>query len=301
MERKTGAIKKTGSTRKTTTVKRTERRGAPGTAPLVFFTAMVGICSEIIGFFSLFYGFRSNRPLLLFIFSIFAPMVGVLVWNRLCKRNRWPFFTGAVDEPYGSYAFTWGVVTLFPIIFCVQLLTSSHKLNSILSVLQWLSSREFGLVLSYSAFAGLAAVMFYGFRQGRSLRSRLGGGSMALETHDLLAVGVWALVLSSIPTLSVSLFAPGMSPKAALAANALGYATPVSISLAACLIFMSGYFYFADYKRLDPKGMLKGFLAEFALRCSLFWGTWLLMDGRHMAVMMRLFQGVLNKEFDPIL
>ena len=301
MERKTGSIKKTGSTRKTTTVRKTEKRGAPGTAPLVFASAMVGIWSEIIGFFSLYYGFRGNRPLLLFIFSIFAPMVGVLVWNRLCKRNRWPFFTGGLDEPYGAYAFIWGVVTLFPIIFCVQLLTSAHKLNSILSVLQWFASREAGLVLSYSFFGGLAAVLFYGFRQGRSLRSRMRGNSMALETHDLLAVGVWALVLSAIPTLSVSLFAPGMTPKAALAANALGYATPVSISLMACLIFMSGYFYFSDYRRLDPKGMFKGFLAEFALRCSIFWGTWLLMDGRHMALMMRLFQGVINKEFDPIL
>lgn len=310
MERKTGSVKKTGSTRKTTTVRKPERRKAPGTAPLVFMTALVGLWSELIGFFSLYYGFRGNRPLLLFLFSILSPMVGVLVWNRLCKRNRWPFFTGGGDdEPYGIYAFAWGMVTMFPIIFCVQLLTSAHPLNSILSVLEWFVSREAGLILSYSLFAGLAAVLFYGFRPGRSLRSRLGRRTMEVETYDLLMVGLWALVLSAIPTLSVSLFdtrstdprSHGLDPRAALAANALGYATPVSIALVVCLLILSGYFYFSDYRRLDPKGMFKGFLTEFGLRCSLFWGTWLLMDGRHMASLMRIFQGFLRKEFDPLL
>lgn len=301
MERKTGAVRKTGSTRKTAAIRRTDKGLPPGSAPLVFATAMVGVWSEIIGFFSLYYGFRHNRPLLLFLFSALAPLVGVLVWNRLCKRNRWPYFTGGAEgEPFGAYAFIWGVVTMFPIIFCVQLLTSAHALNSILSVLQWGVSREFALILSYSFFAGLAAVLFYGMRPGRSLRARLGAGAMRLETFDLVVVGVWALVLSSIPTLSVSLFAAEASPGAAVLANALGYATPVSIAMAACLLIVSGYFYFADYRRLDPKGMFKGFLAEFALRCSLFWGTWLLMDGRHMAALKGFVEGALRKEFDPM-
>lgn len=299
MERKTGAIKKT--TRKTTTIKRTEKR-TPGAAPLVLVTALVGLWTEVIGFFSLYYGFRGNRPLLLFLFSVLAPLVGVLVWNRLCKRNKWPFFTGGMgNEPYGIYAFVWGMVTMFPIIFGVQLLTTARSLNSILAVMGWFASREFALILSYSACAGLAAVIFYGFRQGRSLGTRLAGPALHVETRDLLMICVWALVLSSLPTLSVSLFVPGMSPRAALAGNIIGYATPVSMALLACVLILSGYFYFSDYRRLDPKGMFKGFLAEFALRCSLFWGTWLLMDGRHMAVMMRLLEGILKKEFDPIL
>jgi hypothetical protein len=305
MERKTGAIRKTGSTRKTAAIRRTDKGLPPGSAPLVFATAMVGVWSEIIGFFSLYYGFRHNRPLLLFLFSVLAPLVGVLVWNRLCKRNRWPYFTGGAEgEPYGLYAFVWGLVTTFPIIFCVQLLTSNHPLNSILAVMKWVVSREFALILSYSLFAGLAALLFYGFRPGRSLRARLGGGAgrhgtgaMRFETFDLVMVGIWALVLSSIPTLSVSLFAAEVSPGAALLANALGYAAPVSIAMAACLLIVSGYFYFADYRRLDPKGMFKGFLAEFALRCSLFWGTWLLMDGRHMAALRGVVEGALRKEF----
>lgn len=300
MERKTGAVRKTGTTRKTAALKRTDKGGNAGTAPLVFATAMIGLWSEVLGFFSLYYGFRGNRTVLLFLFSILAPLVGVLVWNRLCKRNRWPFFTGGyAAEPYGPYAFIWGMVTMFPIIFCVQLLTSAHSLGSILSVLQWLTSREFALILSYSLFAGMAAVLFYGFRQGRSLRARFSGRGIQLETFDLLMVGVWALVLAGIPTLSVSLFAPGMSARTALSANALGYATPISIALLACLLMVSGYFYFSDYRRLDPKGMFKGFLSEFALRSSLFWGTWLLMEGSRLASLMRAMEGVLRKEFDP--
>jgi hypothetical protein len=166
-------------------------------------------------------------------------------------------------------------------------------------VLRWFASREAALILSYSLFAGLAAVLFYGLRQGRSLRARLSGRGLQLETFDLVMVGVWALVLAGIPTLSMSLFAPGMSPRAALAANALGYAAPVSISLLACLLMVSGYFYFSDYRRLDPKGMFKGFLSEFALRSSLFWGTWLLMEGSRLAALMRAMEGALRKEFDP--
>lgn len=305
MERKTGAVRKTGTTRKTTAVKRAERpgKGTPGAAPLVVATAMLGLWSEVIGFFSLYYGFRGNRPLLLFLFSVLAPLAGALVWNRLCKRNRWPFFTGGVGgEPYGAYAFLWGMVTMFPLIFAVQLLITAQPLNSILAVLGWLASREFALVLCYAAFAGLAAVLFYGFRPGRSLGARMGAvGRMHVETRDLLMVCLWALMLSALPTLSVSLFAPGQSPRAALAGNALGYAAPVSLALLACLLMVSGYFHFADYRRLDPKGMFKGFLAEFALRCSLFWGTWLLLDGRHMAVLRGFLEGLLRKEFDPIL
>ena len=270
---------------------------------MVLATALLGLWSELIGFFSLYYGFRGNRPLLLFVFSVLAPLAGALVWNRLCKRNRWPFFTGGVgSEPYGAYAFLWGMVTMFPIIFGVQLLVTAQPLNSILSVLAWFASREFALILGYAGFAGLAAVLFYGFRQGRSLGARMGGiGRMQVETRDLLMVCLWALVLSALPTLSVSLFAPGQSPRAALAGNALGYAAPVSMALLACLLMVSGYFYFSDYRRLDPKGMFKGFLAEFALRCSLFWGTWLLLDGRHMAMLRSILEGVLRKEFDPIL
>lgn len=302
MERKTGAIKKTGSTRKTATIKRTDRRTdrreGPGSFPLVFATAMVGFWGQVIGFFSLYYGFRSNRVFLLFLFSVLSPLAGVLVWNRLCKKNRWPFFTGGTDEPYGAYAFLWGIITMFPIIFCVQLLTTGFSLSSILSVLAWAGSREAGLILSYSVFAGLSAVLFYGFRPGRSLRARFSNGRMHLETFDLVMVGVWALFLAGIPTLSMSLFAAGMTPRAALAANALGYAAPVSLSLAACLLMLSGYFYFSDHRRLDPKGMLKGFLSEFALRCALFWGTWLLMDGRHMALLMGVINGALRKEFN---
>ena len=77
-----------------------------GSAPLVVATAMVGVWSELIGFFSLYYGFRHNRPLLLFLFSILGPLVGVLVWNRLCKRNRWPFLTLAA----ALFALSFGVI-----------------------------------------------------------------------------------------------------------------------------------------------------------------------------------------------
>jgi hypothetical protein len=232
--------------------------------------------------------------------------MGALVWNRLCKRNRWPFSSGAAGgaggEPYGAYAFLWGTVTLFPIIFCVSLLTTSRPLNSILAVLEWFASREFALVLSYSAFAGIAAVFYYGFREGRSLSARMGAvGRMHVETRDLLMVCLWALMLSAPPTLSVSLFDPGLSPRAALAQNVLGYVAPVTLALVACLLMVSGYFYFSDYRRQDPKGMFKGFLSEFALRCSLFWGTWLLLDGRHMAMLQGMLERVLRKEFDPLL
>jgi hypothetical protein len=305
MERKTGAVKKTGSTRKTTTVRRTDRKEGPGAVPLVFLTALIGIWSQVIGFFSLYYGFRGNRTLLLFLFSVLSPLVGVLVWNRLCKRNRWPFFTGGLDEPYGPFAFLWGLITIFPIIFCVQLLATSHPLNSIHAVLTWFGSKEMALILTYSLCAGIAAVLYYGFRPGRSLRMRLSGGavqrgSIHFETFDLLMIAVWALLLSGLPTLSMSLFAADMTPQAALAANALGYAAPVTIALVACLLILSGYFYFSDYRRLDPKGMFKGFLAEFALRGALFWGTWLVLDGTHLALLLRLFNGAIRKEFDTI-
>ena len=311
MERKTGSVRKTGTTRKTAAVKKTDKierpgKGTPGALPLVFATALLGLWSQIIGFFSLYYGFRGNRPLLLFAFSVLAPLAGALVWNRLCKRNRWPFTSGAAggagSEPYGAFAFLWGMVTLFPIIFSVSLLTTTRPLNSILAVLEWFASREFALVLCYSAFAGLSAVIFYGFRQGRSLNARMGAvGRMHVETRDLMMVCLWALVLSAPPTLSVSLFAPGLSPRAALSGNLLGYVAPISLALLASLLMVSGYFHFSDYRRQDPKGMFKGFLAEFALRCSLFWGTWLLLDGRHMARLRGMLEGVLRKEFDPIL
>jgi hypothetical protein len=298
MERKTGTVRKTGSTRKTTLVKKVPK----GTGPLILASTTVGVSSEIVGFFSLYWGFRSHHTLLLFLFSILSPIAGGAVWNRLCKRNKWPFFTGGPgNEPYGIYAFIWGFVTMLPIIFTVQILTSNFRLNSVISVLTWFFSQEFALILSYAFFSGIAAVVFFGIRKNKSLRSRLMNRTTEFETAELVIVGVWAVFLSTIPTFSISLFANPHTPRLSLSADALGYIAPVSISLVVCLLLLSSYFYFSDYKRHDPKGMFKGVLAEFGLRCSVFWGLWLLMDGRHLLMLLKMLNTLLNREFETIL
>lgn len=297
MERKTGPVKKTGSTRKTAALPRAER----GHGPLLFVSTFFGVWSEIIGFFSLYYGLRNNRLPLLLISSLLAPLAGGFVWNRLCARNHWAFFTGGAGrEPYGLYAFIWGFVTMLPIIFSVQILDSTWVLNNKLSVMGWFFSREFALILSNAFFSGLAALVFFGMKPGHSVRARLGRRALAFETTELVLVVVWAAVLSVIPTLSMGFFADGRMPRLAMSPNAIGYLAPVSLALVTCLLLLSGYFHFADYKRLDPKGMFKTLLVEYGFRFSFFWGLWLLRDARHLAGALGVVQAVLRKPFDPL-
>jgi hypothetical protein len=297
MERKTGPIKRT--TRKTAALKRAEN--ARGAAPLHLAAAAFGICSEILGFFSLYYGLRDNRLLLLVLSSILAPIAGGVVWNRLCARNHWTFFTGGAGrEPYGPYAFLWGFVTMLPIIFSVQILDSNYVLNNKLAVAGWFFSREFGLILSYSFFSGVAAMFIFGFRAGRSLRTRLARRSLQFETLELMLVAIWTIVFATIPTLSMGLFADARMPRLQLSLHSIGYLAPVLLSLVACLLLLSGYFHFADYKRLDPKGMFKTVLTEFGFRFSFFWGLWLLRDERHLAGVIAVVKAILRKPFDPL-
>lgn len=294
MERRTGTVKRT--TRKTAALPRTGR----GALPLLFATTLVGAASQVVGFFSIYYGLRKNGILLLFLFSVLAPIAGGVVWNRICKRNGWTFFTGGQGrEPYGIYAFIWGFVTMLPIIFCVQILDTRHVLGSKLSVFSWFFSRDFGLILAYSFFCGLAAVLLFGFRKGRSLRERLTGRA-DFETLELLLVVIWAVVMSAIPTASMGLLADTRLPRPTLSVHAIGYLAPISISLVACLLLLSGYFYFLDYKRLDPKGMFKTLLLEFGFRYSFFWGLWLLVDARHMRGVITVMEAILKKPFDPL-
>jgi hypothetical protein len=255
----------------------------------------------VVGFFTLYYGLRNNKALLLVLSSILAPIAGGVVWNRLCHRNRWTFFTGGEGrEPYGIYAFIWGFVTMLPILFSVQILDTAYIINNKLSMLGWFFSRDFALILSYSFFCGMAAMFIFGFRPGRSLRARLTRRALHFETAELLLVIVWTVVLSSIPTLSMGLFADARMPRLSLSPLSIGYLAPVLLSMVACLLLLSGYFHFADYKRLDPKGMFKTLLVEFGFRCSFFWGLWLLRDVRHLAAVMGMFQAFLRKPFETL-
>jgi hypothetical protein len=299
MERKTGSVKRT--TRKTTALKRTEKPHGSGGAPLHLAHAALGVFEEVVGFFTLYYGLRNNKVLLLILSSILAPIVGGVVWNRLCHKNRWAFFTGGEGrEPYGLYAFLWGFVTLLPIIFSVQILDTTYVINNKLSMIGWFFSREFALILSYSFFCGLAAMFVFGFSPGRSLRTRVSARAKHFETGELAIVVLWTVILSSIPTLSMGLFADARMPRLAISFASIGYLAPVFISVAACLLLLSGYFHFADYKRLDPKGMFKTLLVEFGFRSSFFWGLWLLRDQRHLNGVIHVAQAFLKKPFDPL-
>ena len=63
------------------------------------------------------------------------------------------------------------------------------------------------------------------------------------------------------------------------------------------LLLLSAYFYFLDTKRLDPRGMFKGFVVEFGLSFAIFWGLWFLMDWRRFEEVMQSVGRMLGKPF----
>lgn len=253
----------------------------PGTEPLVVATTLGSILSEVAGFFSMFWITRSHPMGQLLALALVSPFAGGAVWQYLNKLNGWRFYLGGPNnEPYGTYAAIWGLVTLFPVIFAVRILTSERTLNSLFSVGRWFRSREFALVLFFVALAALCSLFFYGVRPATGVRAYVTSLGWRYEPTEQLMIVLWAAAISIVPTGAIALLGGRHTPRAT-SSEALLYALPFVLAIFLCLLGLSIYFALYDYVNLDQKAQIRGFMAGYVVRFAIFWGIWAAIDTRN--------------------
>jgi hypothetical protein len=252
-----------------------------GTQPIIILKAIVGIVSEVVGLFSIYAAVKRYRAITIVVLSVTAPILGGAIWLYLCKVNDWPFYLGGShNEPYGIFAAIWGVVTLLPVIFSVKLVTSEYEINNIASVGCWFISAECLLVVLYVFLAGICALLFYGIENEYGVRAFISSFGMSYENKELTIIALWGFVISIFPTLALVLLRGTYSPNLSWP-QALTYVLPALLAVVACLLALSGYFAIYDYTNLDQKAQIRGLIAGFVLRFSIFWGLWLAIDTRN--------------------
>ena len=249
-----------------------------GTEPWVALKTIVSACGQIVGFFSLYYSARRFPSVCLAALALLSPIAGGVVWHLLNKMNGWPFYLGGPqNEPYGLYATVWGGITILPVAFAVTLATTKADLNSIAAVARWFVSREFALVLTYTALAAIFAVALYGPTRGLGVRTFIGGLGWGHERTEQAMIVLWAVALAGAPALAIFLLGgPSSAPRSM--PHLLLYAAPAVVASLLCLLALAAYFGLYDYLNLDQKAQIRGLIAGYVVRFGLFWGTWLIID-----------------------
>ena len=172
------------------------------------------------------------------------------------------------------------MATLLPVIFSVRLATSEHDLNNIATVGRWFISAECLLVVLYVTLAGICALFFYGAEREYGMRAFISSFGMSHERMEQVMIVLWALAISVVPTLALVLLGGTYSPNRSWP-EVLSYAMPALFAVAACLLALAGYFALYDYTNLDQKAQIRGVMAGFVIRFSVFWGLWLAIDTRN--------------------
>lgn len=254
---------------------------ASGTEPWVILNALLGAFGQIAGFFSLYYAARRYPAVCLAALALLSPVAGGVVWQLLNKVNGWPFYLGGPqNEPYGWYAAVWGATTILPVAFAVTLVSTKARLGSLKEVARWLVSREFALVLTFTALASIFAVAFYGPSKGVGVRVFIGCLGLGFEHCEQAMIVLWALVLACAPALAILFLGrPSAAPRTLRCLYL--YAAPAAITASLCLLVLAAYFGLYDYLNLDQKAQIRGLVAGYVVRFGLFWGTWLIIDIRH--------------------
>ena len=165
-------------------------------------------------------------------------------------------------------------------IFSVRLVTSEHNINNIAAVGRWFISVECLLVVLYVTLAGICALFFYGIEREYGIRALISSYGMSLERMEQVMIVLWSLSISIVPTLALVLLGGTYSPSRKWP-EVLSYAIPALFAVIVCLLALAGYFALYDYTNLDQKAQIRGVMAGFVVRFSVFWGLWLAIDTRN--------------------
>jgi hypothetical protein len=241
---------------------------------------------------------RRTAPwLLLLVLSFLCPFLGSAAWQFLCKWNQWSFYLGGPrNEPYGLYAFIWGVVVFLPIVLILRILTSERRLNTPAAVFRWFVSRESALVLAYVGLAGLAAVFFYGVRPDSGCRAWVTAWDLTPERTEQVLLVLWAISLSVLPPAAILLLGGQWVPRLGTA-DMLLYALPAVLSALASLVALAFYFGSYDHSVLDPHAQIRGAAAGWTMRFAVFWGLWMAIDRRNAELIVAGIRNRLNRPF----
>jgi hypothetical protein len=257
----------------------------PGTEPIVASQWVIAHLKKILTMLSRAYRIIAKyRMPGLIILSVLASVIGGVAWQRLCKVNDWPFYLGGPNnEPYGLYAFVWGVITLFPVIASVRFFSTERDLSTPWKVLTWFVSRDSALILVYTILAGIVATVFYGWRRDIGVRAVIEDFPLSFEHTEMLIILVWAATLGALPSMAVRFLGGAYSSKKTSAILGI----PSGLAMMLCILTLSVYFYSFDYEELDRWGQIRGFIAGPSLRFAIFWGLWLIVEGKTLQVINR--------------
>lgn len=268
-----------------------------GTEPWVVAKTIMSACSQIIGFFSLYYSARGFPSVCLAALALLSPIAGGLAWHLLNRINGWPFYLGGpINEPYGLYAVVWGGTTILPVALAVTLATTKADLNSISAIAQWFVSREFGMVLVCSALAGAFSMLLYGPTRKLGARTLISGLGWRHERTEQAMIVLWAVALAGAPALAVLILGgPSSVPRSM--PHLLLYTAPAVVASILCLLALAAYFGFYDYLNLDKKAQIRGLIAGYVVRLGLFWGTWIIIDAGNFHQLKSIVAVYLNSPF----
>jgi hypothetical protein len=234
------------------------------------------------------------RPILWSAVSVAASTVGGWVWEHLCKFWLPPFNLGGNHEPYAQFAFIWGAIVFLPVIFLVRFFSSEIDPSTPWKAFCWIFSKEAGLILAYSLFAGAVAMAFYGWRPAYSVRTAITSLGLSLESQELAIIAIWAFAAGSIPPVVIRLAGGKYSVKNIYYVCGI----PALLAVVVCLLALLVYFSAINPPVDDPDGHLRGVVAGMALRFSVFWGLWLVIDNRRLQPVLDYFLTYLRKNFE---
>jgi hypothetical protein len=256
-----------------------------GTEVFSIIYLLITFVIQIISYFAIYQYFSAiYKPFVLIVFALLSPVIGGIIWNYLCTKNNWSFHMGGEgNEPYGIYAFIWGIVTVFPVILCARLITSDLSFYSRLMLLKWFVSRDFILILIFSLFSGIAAISFYGLKQGSGVRFFFKSSHLEIEHREEIIITIWAAIITLTTTLSIVLF--DVFSNDFIRKRVYLYFMPLILSVLFCMIFITAYYgIFAPFK-LDKSHQLRGLGAGFCIRFGMFCGLLFVLNKTYFNVL----------------
>jgi hypothetical protein len=224
------------------------------------------------------------RLLVWIITSAVAVVAGGLLWLYLCKILHWVFILGGPDEPYGPYAFGWGVVTMLPVIALLRFLSSQEDLSKPSRVLYWFFSGAMKTILVYTFLAGAVAMAFYGWLPAFGVRTLVTSWRLSIENQEMVIISLWALAMGAIPSIALCFGRRSIAAKYLWTVCGI----PALLAMAVCMFALKIYF-LVDGPAVDTNDKMRGLIAGAGLRLAVFWGLWLVIDDQRLRLVLAFF------------
>jgi len=206
---------------------------------------------------------QHSSPVLFLVCAVAAPVIGGLFWNVLCKLKNWPYHMGGSgNEPHGWHAFTWGIITIFPVVFLGVLVGRKLQIGNWSLLLKWLVSTDLLVIMLYTIFSGFGAIAFY----DSGVRPFIEAMDLGYAKQEIAIVLLWSAIISTASYLAYLVLFPLHNTETTTVRLLLQIPFAVLLSALAVLFFLCVAAYTQAFDQL------KGFAAGFALRFGLFCG-----------------------------